>query len=304
MAKSLSAWQEAFLERHQLGAAYLGYAQKWFSPLADALAAHQTGAGKVVLIGINGSQGSGKTTLCDYLCAVLAARHDLAAVALSLDDFYHTRAERQRLARKVHPLLATRGVPGTHDSGLLQHTLDQLLIAGRHDPVAIPRFDKAQDERRPRSDWDAAGPEVCIVLLEGWCLGATAVPEQELAIPVNALEREQDAEGCWRGYVNMALAREFEPLYQRIDRWVMLQAPSFDCVYQWRLEQERKLAADAPATATNRVMDSAGIEHFIQYFQRLTQQCLAQLPARVDYLYELDRDRAVVSARGLGEPRQ
>jgi D-glycerate 3-kinase len=304
MAKSLSAWQEALLERHQLGAAYLDYAQKWFSPLADALAEHQNSAGKILLIGINGSQGSGKTTLCDYLCAVLAARHDLAAVALSLDDFYHTRARRERLARQVHPLLATRGVPGTHDSGLLQQTLDQLLDPERRDPVAIPRFDKAQDDRRPRSDWDAAGPEVAIVLLEGWCLGATAVPEQELATPVNALERDEDGDGRWRRHVNLALEREFEPLYQRIDRWVMLQAPSFDCVYHWRLQQERKLAADTPSPATNRVMDSAGIERFIQFFQRLTQQCLAQMPARVDYLYELDRDREVVSARGLREARR
>ena len=37
---------------------------------------------------------------------------------LSLDDLYLPKAERLRLARDVHPLLATRGVPGTHDVAL------------------------------------------------------------------------------------------------------------------------------------------------------------------------------------------
>ncbi len=290
-----SAWQRELLARHRLPAAYLDHARKWFNPLADALAEHQKSAGRPILVGINGCQGSGKTTLCDYLAGALGSRHGLSAVALSLDDFYHTRARRERLGRQVHPLFTTRGVPGTHDTALLQRTLDLLLSPDREEEAPIPRFDKARDDRRPRSAWDTAPPGVAVVLLEGWCLGARPQLKEALEPPVNDLERQEDSEGAWRGHVNRCLAREFEPLYGRIDQWVMMKAPGFDCVFRWRLEQEQKLAA---ATAgSQRLMDEEALRRFIQFFERLTRQCLEDLPDRVDFLYTLDGERNVVDLR-------
>ncbi len=292
------AWQEKLLAVHQLQPEYLEHAQKWFAPLAAALAAHQKSASRPLLVGVNGCQGSGKTTLCDYLCGELGAGHGLRALALSLDDFYHTRSRRQRLAQQVHPLLATRGVPGTHDTALLQRTLDLLLAGEPREAVPVPRFDKALDDRRPRSDWDVIDTGVDVVLLEGWCLGARAQPEEKLAQPVNDLEREEDVDGAWRHHVNRSLAREFEPLYARIDQWVMIRAPSFDCVFNWRLEQERKLAAAAAPASSHRIMDDAAVRRFIQFFQRLTLHCLECLPPRVDVLYTLDEKREIRAVRG------
>jgi D-glycerate 3-kinase len=290
-----SAWERELLAKHRLPPRYLDHARKWFNPLADALAEHQKSAKRPILVGINGCQGSGKTTLCDYLVGALGSRHGLPAVALSLDDFYHTRDQRERLGREVHPLFATRGVPGTHDITLLQQTLDLLLSQHRDEGGPIPRFDKARDERRVRSAWDEAPPRVAVVLLEGWCLGARPQSQEALEQPVNDLERLEDPEGAWRRHVNRCLAREFEPLYRRIDRWVMMKAPGFDCVFRWRLEQEQKLAA---ATAgSHRIMDERAVRRFIQFFERLTRQCLEDLPARVDFLYTLDGERNVVDLR-------
>ena len=125
-------WQKAFLEQHQLAFAYLQDAQRWFAPLAMHLLLHHRGAGRCQRwSAVNGSQGSGKTTLCAYLCALLEAEYGLRAIALSLDDFYLTRAAARELGASVHPLLATRGVPGTHDMALLNDTLDALLAAER-----------------------------------------------------------------------------------------------------------------------------------------------------------------------------
>lgn len=301
MATQPSSWQEELLAAHRLPPAYLEHAQKWFAPLADTLAAHQNSAEGPLLVGVNGSQGSGKTTLCDYLCGVLEAGHGLRALALSLDDFYHTRARREQLARQVHPLLMTRGVPGTHDIALLQQTLDLLSVEELREVVPVPRFDKALDERRPRPEWDEVDAGVEVVLLEGWCLGARPQSEELLRQPVNALERDEDPEGTWRHYVNLSLAREFEPLYRRIDRWVMLSAPSFDCVFNWRLEQEQKLAAATSRTGSTRIMDEAAVHRFIQFFQRLTIHCLESLPPRVDVLYTLDEKREIRAVRGLGK---
>jgi D-glycerate 3-kinase len=295
MPEELPQWQEELRRRHQLPPSYLAHAQQWFAPLAKTLAEHQIGAHRPVLVAVNGSQGSGKTTVCDYLRASLEADYGLAVVSLSLDDFYLTRAQRQNLAQTVHPLLATRGVPGTHDMTLLNHTLDALLNPAVTGPVAIPRFDKALDDRRPEARWDRIGGGVDLVLLEGWCLGAVAQTAEQLAEPVNALERDEDPDGHWRRYVNGVLAREFEPLCQRVDQWVMLRAPSFDCVYRWRMEQEQKLAASAAAGAADRIMNAAQLSRFIQFYQRLTGHCLERLPAQVHHLYALDERRQVTT---------
>ena len=75
--------------------------------LDEALASGQ----RVPVLAISGLQGSGKSTLAAQVVE-LARTRGLRAAALSIDDVYLTRAQRQRLADRVHPLLATRG-PGT-----------------------------------------------------------------------------------------------------------------------------------------------------------------------------------------------
>ena len=81
----------------------------------------------------------------------------------------------------------------------------------------------------------------------------------------------------------------------------MLKAPSFDCVYQWRLEQENKLRDSlmnsTSNSVTNKIMDDDGIKRFIQYYQRITEHLLVTLPEKVDYLFELDEDRKVLGLR-------
>ncbi len=280
-------WQQALLQRNRLPVEYLDSAQKWFNPMAAIIAEHQKSASRCWLVAVNGSQGSGKSTLCDYLGALFQAEFELASVTLSLDDFYLTAPQRRQLAIDVHPLLATRGVPGTHDMGLLCRTLDSLLAG---EPVQIPRFDKAADDRYPQADWDTVNTPVQVVLLEGWCLGATAQPIDELVEPVNALEQSEDPDGVWRNYVNGVLSDQFSPLYQRVDEWVMLRAPSFDCVYDWRLEQERKLSAQREGEG---VMDAQQVARFVCHYQRLTEYCLQRLPSRVNHLFRLDQQRQI-----------
>src|SRR4051812_37808865 len=70
-----------------------------------------------LLVGICGSQGSGKTTACEYVARTLSASGVRVAI-LSIDDLYLPRAAREDLARRVHPMLLTRGVPGTHEPSL------------------------------------------------------------------------------------------------------------------------------------------------------------------------------------------
>lgn len=293
----IQPWLQALLDRNQLDTAYVKTIQRWFSPLARELAAYQASSGRPVLIAINGSQGSGKTTLCDYLCSSLREDYGRQCIALSLDDFYLTRAERKTLANAVHPLFMTRGVPGTHDMSLLQSTLDKLLNGNGVPAVDIPRFDKANDERKPARAWDRVTTPLDFVFLEGWCLGVTAEDKANLRKPINALEREEDPHTTWRTRVNNSLSQFFLPLYQRVDQWIMLQAPSFDCVFDWRRQQEQQLAQKTGKEKALHLMDDANLRRFIQHYERLTKRCLAELPAHVHYLLQLDETRHIISCK-------
>jgi len=287
-------WQAALLARHSLGRGYLESAQEWFDPLAGAIAAHHDGADGPMLVGLNGSQGSGKTTLCDYLQTALTQQHGKRALALSIDDFYLTHKQRLNLAEDVHPLCATRGVPGTHDIALLNTTVTHLLDPARRADVVLPSFDKATDDRKPAQALERWSGAVDILLLEGWCLGVLPQQDEALVQPINTLEAQEDGDGIWRQWVNRSLAEDYVPFYEYVDFWVMLAAPDFDCVLAWRSEQEEKLRQSlADAATLNALQSPEDLQRFVQHYERLTRECLATLPARVDYLLSLDSRRNV-----------
>jgi D-glycerate 3-kinase len=252
---------------------------------------------KPVVVGICGAQGSGKSTAAAALAANLEKRGYRTAT-LSLDDLYLSRAERQVLSRTVHPLFATRGVPGTHDAALGEAVLESL---GRSALTEIPRFDKASDQPLPRARWDRFAGPADIVLFEGWCVGARPQPEAALAAPVNRLEAEEDADGRWRRYVNDTLDRLYQGLFGRIDFLALLAAPSFDIVKHWRFEQEETLRAGLRAAGlpTDGLMDADEIARFVQHYERLTRHILAEMPGRADLVIRLDEARRPNAVTGM-----
>jgi D-glycerate 3-kinase len=237
------------------------------------------------LLGISGLQGSGKSTDARAL-ARHATDRGCPSITLSLDDVYLTRTERLRLAHDVHPLLATRGVPGTHDIGLLEETLDRLGRATPAQPAAIPRFDKGKDDREPLSAWPTVDTPPRLIVLEGWCLGVPAEDSAALAQPVNALERDEDPDGRWRRWVNERLAG-YASLWRRIDALVVLQAPDWSVVRAWRDQAEQPLRERHEAHA----MDKDALDRFLQYYERISRHALATLPAIADCCIRLDEDR-------------
>jgi D-glycerate 3-kinase len=253
----------------------------------------RAGAGPPLVLGLAGAQGAGKSTVAAALVRRLAGA-GRRAVVLSLDDLYLGRAARRALAAEVHPLLATRGVPGTHDVALGTRVL-AALAAGA--PVAVPRFDKAADEPRPPAAWDRVVGPVDVVVFEGWCVGARAQGAgvdggRALARPVNALEAAEDPGGVWRRYVDAQLAGPYQALFRPVRFLAFLRAPAFDVVAGWRLEQERALAA-AGRGAGPGVLDADGVARFVQHFERLTRHMLATVPARADLVLSLDGARRV-----------
>lgn len=290
-----------FAQDHALPESYLANAKQFFDPLADYCLGHAKAAAPFML-GLNGAQGSGKSTLSDYLVAYAESK-GACAIALSIDDFYLTRAQRKTLAKEVHPLLATRGVPGTHDYALMAEVLSQLKVGKR---PYLPRFNKGSDDRAPKAEWQRPKQTADLVIIEGWCWGAqpSAPVNESVAVPIpmpcNELEAKEDAKGQWRRYVQSALKQDLCPLYAFMDAWAMLRSPSFDCVYQWRLEQEQRLRAglEDEGGDTSALMSPAQISRFIMHYQSITEALLQQLPKQADLVWQLDESRAISAVFG------
>jgi D-glycerate 3-kinase len=255
--------------------------------LLDQYAGRIARSRRPYILGLSGLQGSGKSTLARVMRAQAEAR-GWATEVLSLDDFYYARSDREALARDVHPLLRSRGVPGTHEIELLLSVLAALPRASDKLPVSHPRFDKGRDTRFSPSRWPRITRPPKLVIVEGWALGIRPQLQAALATPVNALELEEDPDGSWRHWVNKQL-RGYQPLWRKFDALIVLQAPSWEIVRRWRGEQEQELLARHAPLA----MDAPAMERFLAHFERLSRHALATLPALADTCVEYDDERHV-----------
>ena len=286
---------EAWCEAEGIGRPSDALIADFYVPMTAWVADHVED--RMLVLGINGAQGTGKSTLARLLQQLLGRVHGIRAAILSLDDLYLTGAQRLQRAQTIHPLLATRGVPGTHDVDLGIRVL-RCLREGR--PIALPRFDKAKDERCPVASWPPWEGRCDLVIFEGWCMGARPQPADELQVPLNALEREEDPAGDWRWYVNRELGGHYRELFAELDMLLMLRPPSFDEVYAWREEQEARLRA---AGGGPEVMTPDEVRRFVMHFERLTRFMWEEMPGRADAVVYLGEDHAPAQVE-LGDERR
>lgn len=288
---------ENFIAAEKLPTEFIHTVQTCYAPIAQGLSTLAQQQSPLV-IGVQGCQGSGKSTLSLFLKVLLESEYQLNTAVLSIDDFYLTKAQRNDLAQTVHPLLKTRGVPGTHDVELAIQTIDQLKHLAKGETLCLPRFDKAADDRAPESQWEQQAGPVSVVILEGWCVGLGAQKESELIGPLNELEVNEDPDATWRRYANQQLNDAYPELFKLLDKLIVLKAPSFECVKHWRSLQEQKLAervARLPEEerAAKHIMSEAEVLRFICHYQRLTDHALTTLPEQADWLLALDENHGV-----------
>jgi D-glycerate 3-kinase len=280
-----------FINKNKLSDDFSKIAKEYYIPLAEEIKLHHSSANPPYFVGINGSQGSGKSTLSEFLKAYLSTTYDLNVLIMSLDDFYFNQIERQIIASDVHPLFLTRGVPGTHNMNQAKAVLHNLK---HNQSTIVPRFNKATDNPHPTNVWTEVSSSVDIVILEGWCWGVEPQTPEQLASANNTFETNEDKNAVWRNHANLQLSLHYQPLYHLMDKWIMLKAPSFADVYAWRLEQEQKLEATT-TLHNNCIMNEQQILRFIQHYQRLTEHALKTLPQNCDHVFELNSDRAIVA---------
>ena len=283
-------------EVESLPDSYVSDALRFFLPLAKVIAKKITQSSTPVVIGISGAQGTGKTTL-SYLLSQLLTKQQFKIAQFSLDDFYLTKNERKLLASQEHPLLCTRGVPGTHDTGMLLTKLHGLLHQKENQNIKIPKFNKADDERALEGNWSTVKGSVDAIFMDGWFVGATPLDPKMLEDPINELEKTEDITREWRKFINKQLSGNYQKIFSQINFLIFLEAPSFSQIYGWRKLQEEKLRKRSPTA--HGLMDDDQLFRFIQHYERLTQHCLAILPELADVIFLLDSDHRITGCSGL-----
>ena len=226
---------------------------------------------KPLIIGLAGGQGSGKTTISSILILILKKYFKLNVFKVSIDDFYKTRKDRSLLSKNKHPLLMTRGVPGTHDIDLILKFFKKVKLK-RFKFLEVPKFNKAIDNRCKKSLWYKLKSKPDVVIFEGWCVGAKAQTNKQLKTPINSLERVYDQDIKWRSHVNTQLKKKYKILFKQLDGLLYLKAKNFNILRNWRLKQERKLWVQTKNKKNLKIMSSGDVINFMQTYQRITQQ--------------------------------
>ncbi len=290
---------ETFIQQEGLNDIFRRNVTEYFNAYAHRLAQLAEASSRPVIVGLNGAQGSGKSTLSQYLSQMMPMQFGVNCHVLSIDDFYLSKAKRKKLAASVHPLLAIRGVPGTHD---VPRLLDAL--AGFIEPavqsVTVPIFDKLKDDRTRRVHKIQKSAKPTIVLFEGWCVGIPAQRQLALSVPASSFEFSNDNNGVWRSYVNERLGADYADLFKLLDRLSMLKPPCFEAVYDWRVDQEIRLVARRRqefSSESIRGMSVKEVGEFVENFRRLTCHALEVLPGIANETWELQADRLVLEER-------
>ncbi|RDH80745.1 MAG: hypothetical protein DIZ80_17105 [endosymbiont of Galathealinum brachiosum] len=277
-----------FIEQEKLDESFKESFKSVYLPLAKWIENKHTTT--PVVIGLNGGQGSGKSTLSKLLVLILETLFSKTVLHLSIDDLYISRYRRLLLADEVHPLLSVRGVPGTHDVNLGIEIL-KTLKTNINNKLKIPRFDKALDDLLPDEEWTVIRKMPDIIIFEGWCVGAKPQSDSELLKPLNKLEESKDTQGNWRHYVNRQLTEQYNDLFSYIDHLIMLKVPDMESVFEWRCLQESKL--NHRENTTSHIKSEIEVKEFVMYFERITMQCLKEMPQRADVVLNLNKQHQI-----------
>jgi D-glycerate 3-kinase len=246
--------------------------------------------GKTLFLGFSGGQGSGKTTIVAILKIILKKCFNREAHVSSIDDFYKTLKNRNKMSNVIHPLFKTRGVPGTHDINLIKNFLN-IVKRKKFRKFKIPKFEKALDDRMKKKYWTNIKKKPQIVILEGWCIGAKPQSNSLIKKPVNSLEKKEDGNLVWRKHVNNKLKKEYKKLFQMIDHFIFIKVPNFNMVLKRRLLQEKKLKKKW--NLKKKIMSANEIKRFIMFYERITLQMIKDLSKSASVVMLLKKNHRI-----------
>ncbi|KAM0484407.1 hypothetical protein ACHAPX_001830 [Trichoderma viride] len=201
-----------------------------------------------LIIGLNGIQGVGKSTLVVPLAAALA-QEGIPTLVCSIDDFYLTHEDQVALARANpdNALWQVRGEPGTHDIPLLKSVFSSLL---RHEATLLPQYDKAlfsgQGDRLPPSSWtpinsSSNSPPLQVIILEGWCVGFRPIAPSAITAKHASPSRTLHQHRLEHLLAINEKLKEYDQVTDMFGAFLHIDSETIEYVYDWRQEQEEHL---------------------------------------------------------------
>ena len=237
---------------------------------------------------ISGSQGCGKTTLLKLIKNNFKNFYNIDPLCISLDDYYLTKKQRNDLSKRIHPLLETRGVPGTHATEKITKTIQ--LFDKKKYPIKIPKFDKLNDDRLPFSQIITSKKNM--IFLEGWCCGCPPLSNSFLQKNLNNIEKT-DSEYIWRKYYNKKLKKEYRLIFKHFEYLIYFKIPSFDCVLKWRIKQEKRLKLKKKKNIN--YMNKIEIKDFISYYEKITTWMMKNTLSKSDLTIKINKNQKIQS---------
>ena len=250
---------------------------------------------KPYFVGLAGGQGTGKTTTSSLIKIILSKYFKLDVFRISIDDFYKTRKERISLSKRVHPMLLTRGVPGTHDINMMLNFFKKSK-SKKFKRLKLPIFNKAIDDRFSKKHWYDLKKKPDVIIFEGWCVGAKSEKNNTLKKTINSMEKTKDQKQIWRKYVNDQLKSKYKKLYSQLDCLIYLKAKNFSLLQKWRLKQERKLWVKSKKNLNTKIMSKDNVLTFMQTYQRVTQNMFRNMPKYASVIINLNSNHQIKSA--------
>ena len=246
-------------------------------------------------VGLAGGQGTGKTTISSLIKIILTKYFKLNVFRISIDDFYKTRKERIKLSKKIHPMLLTRGVPGTHDINMMLSFFKKIKNKN-FKRFKLPTFNKAVDDRFNKKKWYNLREKPDVIIFEGWCVGAKPEKNNTLKKTINLMEKTKDQKIIWRKYVNEQLKSKYKNLYSQLNCLIYLKAKNFNLLKKWRLKQERKLWLNSKKKSNLEIMSKIDVISFMQTYQRITQNMFKHIPKYASVVLNLNTNHQIKSA--------
>ena len=250
---------------------------------------------KPYFVGLAGGQGTGKTTSSSLIEIILTKYFKLKVFRISIDDFYKTRKERISLSKRVHPMLLTRGVPGTHDINMMLKFFKKVK-SKKFKRLKLPTFNKAIDDRYNKKYWYDLKKKPDVIIFEGWCVGAKPEGNNTLNKTINLMEKNKDKKRIWRKYVNQQLKSKYKKLYSQLNCLIYLKAKNFSLLQKWRLKQERKLLVNNKKNSKLKIMNKEDVLSFMQTYQRITQNMFKNMPQYASIIINLNSNHQIKTA--------
>ena len=235
-----------------------------------------------------GSQGIGKSSFINIISKTIEKFYDKKILLLSLDNYYLSKKQRLLLSKKIHKLLVTRGVPGTHNIKELVKNVKQ--FNQEKYPITTPLFDKLIDDRIKLNK--TIKTKCDILFLEGWCCGSSEIPKKFLYKNINNLEKINDPKNQWRNFYNKKLKIEYKKLFKLFDELIFLKTSSFDNVYKWRLKQE---ITNQSKNKRLKRMSANEIKVFIQHYEKITKWMIKDLNKKAQIVIQFEKNHKISS---------